>query len=167
MSSMSVFLSSVLLSESTARQVLSNDTADLHTELGQYLALPAESLLNYNIIYYCYAKPAGIVASILLQVCCVFALLLLFRVLGSTAEDFFSPILTQLSQELGLPPRLAGGVTALAICISFDCPAWPCKLITAVVTQSHSWPLAMAHQTYPPPLLLCEQGSTKWRLDHF
>ena len=37
-------------------------------------------------------------------------LLLLFRVLGSTAENFFSPILTQLSQEIGLPPRFAGGV---------------------------------------------------------
>ena len=36
-------------------------------------------------------------------------LLLLFRILSSTAEDFFSPILTQLSQELGLPPRFAGG----------------------------------------------------------
>ncbi|KAL0033740.1 hypothetical protein WJX77_003247 [Trebouxia sp. C0004] len=31
-----------------------------------------------------------------------------------TAENFFSPILTQLSQELGLPPRLAG-VTFLAL----------------------------------------------------
>lgn len=37
-------------------------------------------------------------------------LVLLFRVLSSTAEDFFSPILTQLSQELGLPPRFAAGV---------------------------------------------------------
>ncbi len=43
------------------------------------------------------------------QVACVLWLLLLFRVLGSTAEDFFSPILTQLAQELSLPPRLAGG----------------------------------------------------------
>ena len=40
-------------------------------------------------------------------------LLLLFRILSSTAEDFFSPILTQLSQELGLPPRFAGGELAL------------------------------------------------------
>ena len=76
------------------------------------LWLPADSLLNYNVLYYCYAKPAGVLASCLLQVCCIFALCLLFRVLGSTAEDFFSPILTQLSQELGLPPRLAGGVQA-------------------------------------------------------
>ena len=45
----------------------------------------------------------------LAQVACVLWLLLLFRVLGSTAEDFFSPILTQLAQDLSLPPRLAGG----------------------------------------------------------
>lgn len=68
--------------------------------------------MSYTTLYYCYAKPAGILASLLLQLACIFALLLLFRVLGSTAEDFFSPILTQLSQELGLPPRLAGGTSA-------------------------------------------------------
>ena len=45
------------------------------------------------------------------QVAAALLLLLLFRVLGSTAEDFFSPILTQLSQELGLPPRFAGGAS--------------------------------------------------------
>ena len=44
-----------------------------------------------------------------LQAVCVLWLGLLFRALGSTAEGFFSPILTQLSQEMGLPPRLAGG----------------------------------------------------------
>ena len=70
----------------------------------------AESLVNYFQLYYCHIKPAGYLATCLLQVACVFTLLLLFRVLGSTAENFFSPILTQLSQELGLPPRLAGGV---------------------------------------------------------
>ncbi len=53
------------------------------------------------------------------QVACVLWLLLLFRVLGSTAEDFFSPILTQLAQELSLPPRLAGGAPPL-------CPLWLC-----------------------------------------
>ena len=44
------------------------------------------------------------------QVAVVLWLFLLFRVLSSTAENFFSPILTQLSQEMGLPPRFAGGV---------------------------------------------------------
>lgn len=41
-------------------------------------------------------------------------LLLLFRTLGSTAENFFSPILTQISQEMGLPPRFAGGAPGAA-----------------------------------------------------
>ena len=45
-----------------------------------------------------------------LQVAVVLWLFLLFRVLSSTAENFFSPILTQLSQEMGLPPRFAGGM---------------------------------------------------------
>ncbi|DBA91716.1 TPA: hypothetical protein ACH3X1_003312 [Trebouxia sp. C0004] len=70
----------------------------------------SESLVNYVRLYYCHVKPAGYLVTCLLQVACVFILLLLFRVLGSTAENFFSPILTQLSQELGLPPRLAGGM---------------------------------------------------------
>ncbi|KAL0053639.1 hypothetical protein WJX82_008689 [Trebouxia sp. C0006] len=74
----------------------------------------SESLVNYVQLYYCHVKPAGYVAICLLQAACVFTLLLLFRILGSTAENFFSPILTQLSQELGLPPRLAG-VTFLAL----------------------------------------------------
>lgn len=74
----------------------------------------SESLVNYVQLYYCHVKPAGYLATCLLQATCVFTLLLLFRILGSTAENFFSPILTQLSQELGLPPRLAG-VTFLAL----------------------------------------------------
>ena len=43
------------------------------------------------------------------QVACVFALLLMFRVLSTTAEDYFSPVLTQMSKDFYLPPRLAGG----------------------------------------------------------
>jgi len=46
------------------------------------------------------------------QVACVFTLLLLFRVLSTTAEDYFSPILTQMSKDFYLPPRLAGGENA-------------------------------------------------------
>ena len=38
----------------------------------------------------------------------------LFRLLGSTAEDFFSPSLEMFSIKLGLPPRFAG-VTLLAL----------------------------------------------------
>jgi len=41
-------------------------------------------------------------------------LVLLFRMLGSTAEDFFSPSLEMFSMKMGLPPRFAG-VTLLAL----------------------------------------------------
>ena len=41
-------------------------------------------------------------------------LVLLFRMLGSTAEDFFSPSLEMFSIKMGLPPRFAG-VTLLAL----------------------------------------------------
>lgn len=49
------------------------------------------------------------VLCLLPQVACTFAMLLLFRVLSTTAEDYFSPILTQMSKDFYLPPRLAGG----------------------------------------------------------
>lgn len=41
-------------------------------------------------------------------------LVVLFRMLGSTAEDFFSPSLEMFSMKMGLPPRFAG-VTLLAL----------------------------------------------------
>jgi len=41
-------------------------------------------------------------------------LVTLFRMLGSTAEDYFSPSLEMFSKKLGLPPRFAG-VTLLAL----------------------------------------------------
>ena len=41
-------------------------------------------------------------------------LVLLFRMLGSTAEDYFSPSLEMFSKKFGLPPRFAG-VTLLAL----------------------------------------------------
>lgn len=48
------------------------------------------------------------------QVSCMALLLLLFRVMARTADDFFACILSQISQDMGLPPRLAG-VTLLAL----------------------------------------------------
>jgi Ca2+/Na+ antiporter len=42
------------------------------------------------------------------------ALITLFRMLGSTAEDYFSPALEMFSVKLGLPPRFAG-VSLLAL----------------------------------------------------
>eukprot|EP00873_Tetraselmis_striata_P037792 jgi/Tetstr1/458056/TSEL_044563.t1 len=62
--------------------------------------------------YYCNAVPSGLGAALL--VASVMWLLILFQALGATADNFFSPILTQLSQDLGLPPRFAG-VTFLAL----------------------------------------------------
>jgi Ca2+/Na+ antiporter len=41
-------------------------------------------------------------------------LVILFRMLGSTAEEFFSPSLEMFSMKMGLPPRFAG-VTLLAL----------------------------------------------------
>ena len=61
------------------------------------------------VLYYCHARPGGYVLAAAALLGALLWLLLLFRVLGSTADTFFSPILGQLSQELGLPPRLAGG----------------------------------------------------------
>eukprot|EP00884_Botryococcus_braunii_P009487 jgi/Botrbrau1/1853/Bobra.146_1s0044.1 len=73
-----------------------------------------DAKIPYLRLYYCYVRNVGFWASAALQVGCIMLLLLLFALLGSTAEDFFSPILTQISQELGLPPRFAG-VTFLAL----------------------------------------------------
>lgn len=56
----------------------------------------------------CLAAPAA------LQLGCVVLLALLFRIIARAADDFFSCILSQISQDLGLPPRL-GGVTLLAL----------------------------------------------------
>lgn len=44
----------------------------------------------------------------------LFWMVLLFRMLGSTAEEFFSPALEMFSFKLGLPPRFAG-VSLLAL----------------------------------------------------
>ncbi len=70
----------------------------------------AEGSVDWAALYYCHASPAGHVWAVGL-VCVGFAVLvLLFRVMSTAADDFFSCVLTQLSQDMGLPPRLGGGV---------------------------------------------------------
>ena len=61
------------------------------------------------VLYYCHARLGGYALAAASLLGALLWLLLLFRVLASTADSFFSPILGQLSQEIGLPPRLAGG----------------------------------------------------------
>jgi hypothetical protein len=56
----------------------------------------------------------GALPTALLLAGCAALLALLFRAIARAADDFFSCILSQISQDLGLPPRL-GGVTLLAL----------------------------------------------------
>ena len=65
----------------------------------------------YSRNYYC--LESGAARALFLAGCMVW-LGLLFVLLGSTADDYFSPALEQFSSQLGLPPRFAG-VTLLAL----------------------------------------------------
>ena len=62
---------------------------------------------------YCYTYSPNTVA-LLLSPFLILLLITLFRVLGSTAEDYFSPGLEMFSSKIGLPPRFAG-VSLLAL----------------------------------------------------
>ena len=64
------------------------------------------SLNNYPVL--------EIFFPILFPIGLVLLTLLLFRLLGSTAENFFSPALEMISSEVQIPPAL-GGVTLLAL----------------------------------------------------
>lgn len=66
---------------------------------------------GYARAYFCAAPGFGRVA---LGACYLAWLGLLFALLGSTADEYFSPALEQLSDDAGLPPRFAG-VTLLAL----------------------------------------------------
>lgn len=66
---------------------------------------------TYAIAYYCSSSTARRGALVVLY---ALWLALLFSLLGSTADEYFSPALEQMSSEFGLPPRFAG-VTLLAL----------------------------------------------------
>ena len=65
-------------------------------------------------ILYCSTRYSTQFLSLALGIPLVLFLILLFRILGSTAEEFFSPGLEMMSLKLGLPERFAG-VTLLAL----------------------------------------------------
>ena len=70
----------------------------------------AAGLIPYLPWWYC----GSALARALFVPCVLLLLLLLFVMLGSTADAFFAPTLEQLSSDMGLPPRFAG-VTLLAL----------------------------------------------------
>jgi sodium/potassium/calcium exchanger 6 len=63
---------------------------------------------------FCSSQKSAVTYSLLISPLVLLWLVTLFRVLGSTAEDFFSPALEMLSMKMGLPPRFAG-VSLLAL----------------------------------------------------
>lgn len=63
---------------------------------------------------FCASQTSAVTYSLLISPFVLLWLVTLFRVLGSTAEDFFSPALEMLSVKMGLPPRFAG-VSLLAL----------------------------------------------------
>lgn len=72
--------------------------------------------LRLIVVYYC--SGSDMVSAVLVKPSIIlgslFLLLALFKVMGFTADRYFSTILSQISQDMGLPPRLAG-VTLLAL----------------------------------------------------
>jgi sodium/potassium/calcium exchanger 6 len=61
-----------------------------------------------------YNKSRAITLFLIISPVMIIWMVTLFRLLGSTAEDFFSPSLEMFSVKLGLPPRFAG-VSLLAL----------------------------------------------------
>lgn len=86
---------------------------------GQARVSGASDALTVVMFYICTAHVAhgrgDTRSSTSAQVLCIFTMALLFRVLSTTAEDYFSPILTQMSKDFYLPPRLAGGECCTAV----------------------------------------------------
>ena len=75
---------------------------------------PSEGKLPLLPLYYCHIRPLGLLPALLLLILSSFLLLVLFKAMGHAADEYFSSILSQISQDCGLPPRL-GGVTLLAL----------------------------------------------------
>ena len=63
---------------------------------------------------FCSKRFSKVTLFVILSPFLILWMLILFRLLGSTAEDYFSPSLEMFSVKLGLPPRFAG-VTLLAL----------------------------------------------------
>ena len=77
----------------------------------------SEGVLDYYRIYYCAAQREHgntVWGQVVFFAGLAVGLAVLFRVLGTTADDYFAPTLTELCREMGLPPRFAG-VTFLAL----------------------------------------------------
>lgn len=74
----------------------------------------SEGLIPFLELYYCHVSHWGWGASAIGLMLSISLLIVLFRVIGRVADEFFSLILSQISQDMGLPPRL-GGVTLLAL----------------------------------------------------
>ena len=73
-----------------------------------------DSVLNLIPLYYCYGTQLSVLGRTATVMLAIFLLFSLFRIMGHTADEYFSSILSQISQDMGLPPRL-GGVTLLAL----------------------------------------------------
>jgi hypothetical protein len=77
------------------------------------------------------------ISHILLIIGLALVLLLLFRLLNSTTDEFFSPGLELFSLHLGLPPRFAGVVSAYCVCTQLLF-IHTCKSYTADVNNKDS-----------------------------
>ncbi|KAG2490267.1 hypothetical protein HYH03_011222 [Edaphochlamys debaryana] len=74
-----------------------------------------DSVVPYTQLYYCHVAPHGVIGSFFFTLLLACLLPLLFTLLGDTAEVYFSPIMTHVSQSIPkLRPRFAG-VTFVAI----------------------------------------------------
>ena len=85
---------------------------------GVALYCEQDGIVNWLEVYFCAVRegsPQAVAAkTAVFWVGLALLLIMLFLALGSTAEDYFAPVLTQMCEGMGLPPRFAG-VTFLAL----------------------------------------------------